>query len=480
MAVLIILFALALPGGPASAQGSGVLGGDRSIPPTPVPVGSGARAAGMSNAFIAIADDAAAASWNPAGLVQLERPEFSIVGSLGRLRDRFDSTGHPEFDGAHTIDGADLNFLSFASPLPFTILNRNSTVSLSYQRKFDFDRSFNSTLINGTIAPLTPPLAIVQSTRLDFDQRGSLSAISPAFAIELTQNLSLGIAVNFWRSSFLSENGWEQDTRSHALTTLGNGAILSVGHSRERYDEFSGENVTAGLLWRLNPRWTVGLRYDSAFTATADYTAYDFEARINPFVAGFSPLLNTDYQSERRRIHLPATWAVGVAFRPNDRLTLALDVSRTDWNDFFARDNRGNRFSMVDGANLADYLRRTDFDPTYTIRLGAEYVFIPREPGVDLPRLWTIRAGLSYEEEPASNRSTRADRDYFRAGDGEPDRFYGASLGLGLLLGQRVNLDLAYQIRYGPGVNRDLNPGVSGFDGDEIRQGILLSTVIYF
>ena len=135
---------------------------------------------------------------------------------------------------------------------------------------------------------------------------------------------------------------------------------------------------------------------------------------------------------------------------------------------------------MVDGADLADYTRRTDFDPAYTVRLGAEYVFIPREPGVDLPRLWTIRAGLSYEEEPASNRSTRSDREYFRRGDGAPDRFYGASLGLGLLLGQRVNLDLAYQIRYGPGVNRDLNPGVTGFDGDEVRHRILFSTVIYF
>ena len=41
--------------------------------------GSGARAAGMGDAFIAVSDDGTAASWNPAGLAQLRQPEFSFV-----------------------------------------------------------------------------------------------------------------------------------------------------------------------------------------------------------------------------------------------------------------------------------------------------------------------------------------------------------------------------------------------------------------
>ena len=36
---------------------------------SPNPIGSGARAQGMGGAFIAIADDATAASWNPGGLI---------------------------------------------------------------------------------------------------------------------------------------------------------------------------------------------------------------------------------------------------------------------------------------------------------------------------------------------------------------------------------------------------------------------------
>ena len=54
-------------------------GAQLEINSAPSPVGSGARALGMGGAFIAIADDATAASWNPGGLTQLERPELSLV-----------------------------------------------------------------------------------------------------------------------------------------------------------------------------------------------------------------------------------------------------------------------------------------------------------------------------------------------------------------------------------------------------------------
>ena len=41
-------------------------------------LGSGARAFGMGGAFLARADDATAASWNPAGLSYLRAPELSL------------------------------------------------------------------------------------------------------------------------------------------------------------------------------------------------------------------------------------------------------------------------------------------------------------------------------------------------------------------------------------------------------------------
>jgi hypothetical protein len=44
-------------------------------------IGVGARALGMGGAFVSVADDASAAYWNPAGLVQLEQREAMLMGA---------------------------------------------------------------------------------------------------------------------------------------------------------------------------------------------------------------------------------------------------------------------------------------------------------------------------------------------------------------------------------------------------------------
>ena len=101
--------------------------------------GSGARAAGMGNAFIAVADDGTAASWNPAGLSQLRAPELSVVHSVA-WRDLF-------LEGYRTRDrsalfttlktpntGADLEFASAA--VPFTVAGRPVTVQVGWRRLY--------------------------------------------------------------------------------------------------------------------------------------------------------------------------------------------------------------------------------------------------------------------------------------------------------------------------------------------------------
>lgn len=64
--------------------------------------GAGARATGMSDAFIAVADDATAAYWNPAGLAQLSSREFTgMYSDLGLDRVfNFMNYAHPLGQGA--------------------------------------------------------------------------------------------------------------------------------------------------------------------------------------------------------------------------------------------------------------------------------------------------------------------------------------------------------------------------------------------
>src|SRR5437762_1459679 len=99
--------------------------------------GSGARALGMGGAFIAVADDATASSWNPAGLCVLERAEASIVYQpLARISSQYPAetftidsvSSNPsssnvnhevELDDAYDVprNSRSLDFVSFTLPL---------------------------------------------------------------------------------------------------------------------------------------------------------------------------------------------------------------------------------------------------------------------------------------------------------------------------------------------------------------------------
>lgn len=445
---------------------------------SPVPVGSGARAAGMADAFVAIADDATAASWNPAGLVQLERPEFSIVGSWNGIHERFRTDGHGEFETRHFDDNFDLNYLSFAYPLPFLILGRNATVSLNYQRKYDFSRSFDARL--DTASALMSGRVLNRFQRLDFAQTGGLSAISPAVAIEITHRLSVGVAFNFWRSTFLSDNSWEQRFRAEEITFFGPLPILALRNTKEEYKDFAGENFTLGVLWNPVNRWSFGLRYDTGFEGKARYkrSGYGYQMNLPSMLGGGFLDVWPLEKKENRRIRFPDTVAMGVACRVNDRLTLALDAARTDWKNFYVKDANGQRFSLVDFSNLDDRWARTRLKPTYTVRLGTEYVFLPKQPKAALKQLWSVRGGLFYDQEPATGKSSGFTWPWER-GSGKPDGFWGFAAGTGVQFLQRVNIDFAYQFRCGLGVNADYIRGVSGFKEDVIQHRVLLSTVVY-
>ena len=152
---LMLVVFLLCPVHRASAQ----IFSDVQINASPNPVGSGARAQGMGGAFIAVADDATAASWNPGGLIQLERPEFSIVGSYAYRQRHVNSASNPEADGWNSVTREDLNYLSCA--LPFRAFDKNFVVSLNYQRLYDFynklsfDYDYRSTGNNGIFQNVT-------------------------------------------------------------------------------------------------------------------------------------------------------------------------------------------------------------------------------------------------------------------------------------------------------------------------------------
>ncbi len=443
-------------------------------------VGSGARALGMGGAFIAVADDATAASWNPGGLTQLELPEISAVYSWEWISEGFNQTHHILSDGRHSVRPKDLNYLSIVYPIRRTFAGRNFVLSLNYQQKYDFERSFDflgrdANVLWGGLNAYTH-----QRLQIGFDQKGSLSALSPAFGFELTDRISCGVVMNIWDHSLLGGNQWDAAIKRRIFTDLiGNvgGAPVQLNNytrfdTYKYYEDFEGTNYTLGLLCKPAERLSVGAVYHTELSADVGFNRIDLWH--NPFT------LQT--YSSPVKLKFPAALGIGVAYRfPNDKLTLAFDVTRRDWDDFLQIDHYGGlytrRVSPVTG--LPKCL--SPHDPTYSLRLGAEYVFVDKtKPKQDY--LPSLRGGIFYDPQPASGRQDQWWG--IEKGDGEPDDYYGVALGAGVLIKNRVNIDAVYEYRWGNNVRRDTLAGGNVYErrfGADFRQHtVYLSTVIYF
>src|SRR5262245_45103219 len=143
-------------------------------------IGSGARALGMGGAFLARADDATAASWNPAGLSYLRTPELRLVG----VRNDLDAN---HFDLRETLTPADRtngpapDFLSLA--FPFEVGSVAGAVQGSFQRAFSFD---GRRTIRRVITQVDQPVLF------DIDGVGGLDVLALGTGVQVSRTLRLG------------------------------------------------------------------------------------------------------------------------------------------------------------------------------------------------------------------------------------------------------------------------------------------------
>ena len=417
------------------------------IASSPNPVGSGARALGMGGAFIAVADDATAASWNPGGLVQLERPEASIVGDFSYREEALSSASQPEVGNRSTLDTTRLNYLSFS--FPFFVLDRNMVVSANYQRLYDFDRYFGySENLSGSVI----------GTEVNrYVQDGYLGAIGLAYAAEITPAFSLGVTTNLWTDALGIRNGWQETlTSSSTITALNLPPIIPLVPPQQRvtttqddYRNFEGINWNFGLLWSINRYVTLGAVLKTPFAGDVDHR---FSQTV---VDGSGNLVSATRLVESGKLHLPLSYGAGIACRFSDRWSLGLDLYLTDWSDYYIQDGEGNRFSPIDGRPL----ELSDVGDTTQVRFGTEYLFLFPEKFIVIP----VRFGAFYDPEPQQG--------------GSKD-FYGISVGSGIGY-KNIVFDAAYVFRWADHVNGD-NLITTGDTRLDARQHSVLASVIFY
>ena len=371
--------------------------------------GVGARAVGRGGAFIAVADDATAVSFNPAGLAQLLKPEVS-VGGRGIQR----SVSYEEF--ATTSQGRVLAVtdsligsrhfdpLLLSAIVPLRVGGRNLALQLSAQRAFALGEGDSRDLVETPAAAAGSQGAsrLKQSIR----QSGQIDLYSLAVAYECSQRILLGVTYNQWRGR------WDLDSGS-SKETAGAETHLRFRQS----NRLDGENFNLGLIWRW-PTWSLGLVHRTPFRARYSYSTM---LETNLKLGGVSGATERDLG-----LHWPGSTGLGLAWRLAEGWLVTGDLERTAWSEAkYFTENR-----ILNGQNFFNLSRTARVPNATALRLGAEKVWVTAK-GVLVP----FRMGFSREPQPVVDPVT-----------GEQRVLYGVSVGSGIKRGAQT-VDVAY--RYG-------------------------------
>lgn len=300
-------------------------------------IGAGARARGMGGAFIGGADDATAASWNPAGLVFLEKSEASVVYVYSSVYQSVDNEEVEDLGLSHGY----LNFVSAAIPL--SIGDKNVVGCVAYQRVIDLFSKGSEILQD----------EFNYEYYYDTKTKGGVDAISPSLGIQISPQFSLGLAYNIYVGN--------SSTKWNLLDT-----DQEVDAPKEQY---SGGNLSMGGMLDLG-MVRLGAVYKTPFTLKAEQAE-----RLN---AG--GLINFfGYEMEMK---MPAILGIGVMVEATPNLSLAADYEL----------RRFSGFERKFGLDL-DFVK-LNWEDVNQLRLGAEYLLM--SGGNVIP----LRIGLKTEPKP--------------------------------------------------------------------------------
>ncbi|MGB5389009.1 MAG: outer membrane protein transport protein [Thermoanaerobaculia bacterium] len=332
----------------------------------------GARSLGLGGAFVALADDATAALANPAGLVQLARPEVSIEGRHWSYSTPYTAGGNAQGSptgigldtqfGLRTAissdDSTGLSFLSFVYPwkrwsfalyrhLYLKYESTAATQGLFKDGTFERDRYFDQVATSDALI--------------------SSYGFSTAFRISDSFSLGFGIVL-FDADVTMKASVYRQDNLDDLLgspTSFQPEDLMTTSTLTQRDRDLG---LTGGFLWRFAPSWTLGGKFREGPEIETGGAALFGPANRLGLPPGFEIEVD-DFPSAR----YPDTYSLGVAHRsPNGRWTGAFEWDRITYSD------------MPRSMEIWDQTVE-DGDE---IHLGGEYVFLGSRP------LLALRAGV--------------------------------------------------------------------------------------
>jgi hypothetical protein len=390
----------------------------------------------MDGAFLARADDATTASWNPTGLSYLRAPELSLVGV-------YNSFTTVEGVVNDSLKGSSVDFAAFTWPVGAGEVR--GAVQLSYQRAISFDGTRHVEQYDSVPTDTSDQTGTQLVREDDGVSDGGFDVVALGTGLRLSRHVRAGFTVNRWL------NGYGQ--------SLERDLYFPNNRPRRHFDlDFrpSGWSFNFGLIVSPIETLNVAAVYKTPFTATVGLD----RARRDYFGDPEQPdeVTANAFSSNSVRLDFPSSFGFGLSWRVRETLTLSADYTRSGWSnarirDFFEltftppTDEDGNpgqpppplflperqypTLSRIpDPDDPSDPVRLVAQQDAEQVRAGVEWVLI--KGGLKVP----LRAGYFNDRQITGTPS------------GEAVRFNGLTAGTGLILGA-LQLDLAWVYEFG-------------------------------
>jgi long-chain fatty acid transport protein len=382
----------------------------------------GARSLGLGGAFLGLADDATAAFTNPAGLTVLSKPEVSIEGRSWSYSNRFVQGGRfagtPSGQGIDTVSGlqfgtaedetSGVSFLSFVYPGKRWAAAVYRHELANFQAEFESQGPFFDQGVNDRVFPLTAAI----------DLKVVNLGISGSYRVN--EDFSIGLGVSSYDLEMASTTVRYNFRNTQPIDFSTATDIESI---QRQEDGDSDIAISLGFRWNLNDKWGIGGVYRQG---------PDLEFRAT----NTRPSVSTDLAADQTaKFNVPDVYGLGLAFRPTDALTIAVDYDRIRYssltadtiNIFFNPDN--DSLGANQGRAAA---RKLTVDDANEIHLGVEYILTKMTYPLAL-RLggWLDPDHKIRFEGTLDNDADRRHAARFRPGDDEIHY----SVGLGVVFG---------------------------------------------
>jgi len=380
----------------------------------------GARSTGFGGAFVALADDATAAFANPAGLVQLLRPEVSVEArnwdysmpytQSGRLEGAPSGTGLDTtaglIRGESRYEATGISYLSFVYP-------KGDWSFAAYRHQYADIEFYGET--SGLFGGGTNCCQARWSDQ-QMSSRQNVVSYGLAGAYRLTDAVNIGLGLVYFDTMMSA------DTKEYAVDISSPEAFFgpiafvpeNLAIDEKIFISDNGWTFTAGILWNISERWHFGAVYRQGIEADLG-NLVRAGAAYDPAVPAGTVL----FENSGIPIEFPDVLGLGVAHQAMDgRLTLSFQWDRVNYS------------SIPESIGLDDQT----IDDADELHFGAEYVFLDSTP------IFAVRLGAWYE--PDHQMYAIVDDLFTQAmlPRGADEWHYSAGIGIAM---QRFQVDIA-------------------------------------